>query len=145
LAIEIADALSLIESTPFELTLKGVGHAPPRGEPRVLWIGVEEQPILLQLQRKIEKTLVELGLPPEKRNFQPHVTVARLNNTPHEWVANFLAQNALLRTPTFTVEEYHLVSSQLSSKGAVHTKEYSYPLIDKSNLSFREKWQKGLI
>ena len=33
-ANEVADALSLVPGVPFELRLKGIGHFPPRGEPR---------------------------------------------------------------------------------------------------------------
>ena len=43
---EIAEALATVPARPFELTLKGLGHFPPRGEPRVLWVGVDKNPEL---------------------------------------------------------------------------------------------------
>ena len=40
---DVAEALALVHGWPFELRLKGLGHFPPRGEPRVLWVGVREE------------------------------------------------------------------------------------------------------
>ena len=41
---EVAEALAMVRARPFELLLEGLGHFPPRGEPRVLWVGVEKAP-----------------------------------------------------------------------------------------------------
>ncbi len=46
-------ALDEVEAAPFELLLAGVGHFPPRGQPRVLWVGVEPSPALLELHERI--------------------------------------------------------------------------------------------
>jgi 2'-5' RNA ligase len=40
---DAAEALALVPGVPFELRLKGIGHFPLRGEPRVLWVGVAGQ------------------------------------------------------------------------------------------------------
>src|SRR5918999_4019401 len=52
---DIAEALSLVAGVPFELRLKGLGHFPPRGEPRVLWVGVEKSAELAGLKRRIDR------------------------------------------------------------------------------------------
>ena len=75
---DIAEALATVPARPFELTLKGLGHFPPRGEPRVLWVGVDKNPELASLKRRIDRALKDAGLPPDARKFAPHVTIARM-------------------------------------------------------------------
>jgi 2'-5' RNA ligase len=55
--------------------------------------------------------------------------LARLKNCPIHQLQQFLAGNAFLQSSEFPVENFHLYSSQLTSKGALHTIESSYPLI----------------
>ena len=40
---DVVEALATVPARPFQLMLKGLGHFPPRGEPRVLWGGREER------------------------------------------------------------------------------------------------------
>ena len=39
---DVTEALATVPARPFQLMLKGLGHFPPRGEPRVLWVGVDK-------------------------------------------------------------------------------------------------------
>jgi len=125
---DIKDVLDQIHFTSFRLQLKGVGYFPPRRAPRVLWVGVEKSGELLQLKKKIDATLLRLKLEPEGRKFSPHITLARLKNSPVQKIANFLAGNGLFRQEPFQVEDFKLYSSILSTKGAYHKIERIYPL-----------------
>ena len=125
---EIREALTQITLPPFTIRLKGLGCFPPRKKPRVLWIGIEPSQPLIQLRNRIESTLVRTGLEPEHRKFAPHITIARLKETPGNRLANFLAGNGLFSTEPLPVETFQLYSSSLSSKGAIHSIEASYPL-----------------
>jgi RNA 2',3'-cyclic 3'-phosphodiesterase len=74
----IADALEL-ELRPFPrftINAKGLGVFPNIKRPRVLWIGLEGKE-LKDLASKVEKAVEPLGFMPEKRQFQPHLTVGR--------------------------------------------------------------------
>ncbi len=126
---DIRDNLDLVESKAFSLRLTGMGCFPPRKQPRVLWAGVESNDSLNQLYKRVETTLVRGGLDPEQRKFSPHITLARLRDTPLSRLTNFLAGNNLYTSPSFPVNEFHLYSSTLSQKGAIHTLEATYPLI----------------
>lgn len=123
---DIRESLAEIEVSSFSLTLKGVGFFPPRKTPRILWVGVAANDELLQLQKKIERRLVAVGISPEKRKFTPHITLARLKNTPEDRVGKFLMGNSLFQSDTFSINEFVLYSSVLSSKGATHHKEMIY-------------------
>ena len=128
--LDIKAALEQVKFSPFSLTLKGVGHFPPRGKPRVLWVGIEQSQALQSLKKKIDLTLARVGLEPEGRKFSPHITLARLKNSPIQKVANFLAGNGLFNQEPFEVMDFKLYSSTLTPKGAIHRVEKVYPLSD---------------
>lgn len=80
------------------------------------------------LHDRVESALVRAGVEAEHRKFSPHVTLARLRGTPPRAVGSFLAMNGLFRTDAFPVREFHLFSSSLGAKRAVHSCEASYAL-----------------
>lgn len=125
---DIRTALAGIESGPLKISIRGTGHFPPRGAPRVLWAGVEPRGDVLILRNKINHHLRLCGVEAERRKYHPHLTIARLKNSSARRVADFLAGNALLESPPFTINQVHLFSSLLTPNGAVHRIEASYPL-----------------
>jgi 2'-5' RNA ligase len=65
----------------FSLKFKGTGSFPPgMKNPRVLWIGIEEQEILTALQAQLEAELEKLGFPRERRKFHAHLTLGRVKS-----------------------------------------------------------------
>jgi RNA 2',3'-cyclic 3'-phosphodiesterase len=126
--LDIQGVLSEISRPQFTLCLHGVGTFPPRGTPRVLWAGVQPIENLLALRQVIEKKLTEIDIPREKQKYSPHLTLARLNNPPLHHLQQFLAGNAFLRTPEFTVASFDLYKSQLTRNGAIHTLLETYGL-----------------
>ena len=62
---------------PFETRVNGLGTFPERGAPRVLWLGVEVPPSVLELQRACELAAREAGFGAEERPFTPHLTLGR--------------------------------------------------------------------
>jgi 2'-5' RNA ligase len=125
---DIRDILNEISFACFSLQLKGVGYFPPRGAPRVLWVGLEKSEPLQLLRKKIDSALMRVRVEPEGRKFSPHITLARLKNSPVQKIANFLSGNGLFSQEPFQVEDFKLYSSVLSSKGAYHKVERIYSL-----------------
>jgi RNA 2',3'-cyclic 3'-phosphodiesterase len=127
------DIMSVLEDVEFEgfsLLVKGVGCFPPRRDPRVLWAGLEKSEEMSSLRKKIDSQLKRIGVEPEKRKFSPHITLARFRKKPSVYrVADFLAGNGLFSLPEFSVSEFHLYSSILTPKGAIHQIEASYSLL----------------
>lgn len=123
---EVREGLAGVRSSSFAMQVQGLGYFPPRQQPRVLWAGVAKSEALVLLRNRVEATLVRCGLEPEGRKFAPHITLARLRDTHLTRLTNFLAGNALFATEPFTVSEFHLYSSQLTAKGAIHQLEASY-------------------
>ncbi len=125
---EIRHGLGSVRVEPFAITLRGVGHFPPRGQPRVLWAGVERSEALHALHQRIDSALARSGLPSDRRKFAPHVTLARLKRTPPRAVGSFASLNGLFEEGPIEMDRFWLYSSQLSKKRAVHRREAEYPL-----------------
>jgi 2'-5' RNA ligase len=126
---QIVNALDRVRCEPFQLRLSGTGYFPPRGRPKVLWIGVEEQPLLMHLHGEIEAALASVGVERERRKFHPHVTVARLRERvrPAD-VTPFLSATGAFSAGPVTISAFHLYSSQLRREGAIHRIEAGYTL-----------------
>ncbi|HEX3020016.1 MAG TPA: RNA 2',3'-cyclic phosphodiesterase [Chitinispirillaceae bacterium] len=125
---KITHSLNATIIPPFNLILKGVGHFPPRKIPRILWVGISDNPELIRLQNKIENSIISTGIQPDTRKFHPHITIARLNAAPEEKIAMFLSANSLFKTEPFEVSQFHLYSSHLKKDGAYHEILQSYRL-----------------
>jgi RNA 2',3'-cyclic 3'-phosphodiesterase len=107
----------------FELSLRETGAFPPRGNPRVLWLGLHDDTgRLAQLQQHLEAECERENFPREARAFRPHVTIARIR------VANAAARRlAILHNETdfapatFNVGEFVVMRSQLGGSGSRYT------------------------
>ena len=124
----IGEALAEIQCEQFFMQLGEIGFFPPRGNPRVVWVGINKNEKLVQLRNRIESALVRKGLDPEGRKFSPHITLARLKDTPSSRIGAYLAHNSFFTTEKFLVNQFLLYSSVLNSKGAKHFIEEAYPL-----------------
>lgn len=127
-AQDVDDALLNIRARGFSLVLTGMGTFAKGGLTNALWAGVEKSPQLEHLRTKIDNALRRCGLEPERRRFQPHVTLARLDNTVEAKVAAFVQAHNLFRTNPLPVEHFTLFSSLLCKDHAVYTPEAEYEL-----------------
>jgi 2'-5' RNA ligase len=60
-----------------EVAVAGLGTFPPRGAPRVLWLGLSMPEPFLALQAACERAAVAVGFPREERPFRAHLTLGR--------------------------------------------------------------------
>jgi 2'-5' RNA ligase len=127
-AEEIDHALAALRVRGFTLALAGVGTFAKGGRSNTLWVGVERNPQLDHLQSKIETALQRCGLEPERRRFQPHLTLARLDNAPESKLASFVQAHNLFRARPVPVEHFTLFSSLLGKEQPVYTAEVEYAL-----------------
>jgi len=103
----------------FSLTFSGVGVFPHEANPRVLWVGIEDETGLLrQLRQTLEAELVQIGYLPDDRPFAPHLTFARLKRVSRR--GELLAALKTHRWDVLgklDVDHIELVESQLHPSG----------------------------
>jgi RNA 2',3'-cyclic 3'-phosphodiesterase len=128
LAEEIDHALAALKTRDFALTLAGVGTFDKGRRPTSLWVGAERNRSLDHLRGKIETALQRVGLEPERRRFNPHVTLARLDNAAEAKLAAFVQAHNLFRSDPVSVEHFTLFRSQLGKEQSVYTAEVEYAL-----------------
>lgn len=111
---------------PFPITIKGLGCFPNCSRPRVFWLGVhEESNSLLKMQDRIERGLVQLGFPGERRAFHPHLTLGRVRRGLPKSEIKHLGESWLSITqPNLgvqNIEGIELIKSDLLPAGAKYT------------------------
>jgi RNA 2',3'-cyclic 3'-phosphodiesterase len=83
---------------------------------------------LLELQGEIERLVRACGVEPERRKFQPHVTLARLRGASSLDVADYLSSRGWFPAQTFEADRFALFSSRASTGGGPYIVETTYPL-----------------
>lgn len=84
-ALSGAAARAARSLSPFNILIEGAGVFPPRGLPRVLWLGVTDASAsLMRLQLNLENECEGIGFAREARPFRPHLTIARLRCKPED-------------------------------------------------------------
>ncbi len=98
---------------------------PTRVRPRVLAIGFAPSPSLeslTALARAAEQAGRRIGIPPEDREFRPHLTLARLREPwPSHAVEAFRREADAWPFPPWSLRSCVLFESRLAPAGAVHT------------------------
>jgi 2'-5' RNA ligase len=108
---------------PFEVSLEGMGAFPSLKYIRVIWIGFgENRERLIEMQEALEGNLKGLGFRPEKRGFDPHLTLGRVKSPRgKEELRDFLTNNRGRRFGPFLVDRVKLKKSVLTPKGPVYS------------------------
>jgi 2'-5' RNA ligase len=112
----------------FDVRWEGLGSFPPRGAPRVLWVGVAAgADSLRQVEEAVSARLEVLGIPREDRPYSPHLTLARVKEPAGLKAAALFEglDGALGKT---RVEAITLFRSHLSPKGPTYVALERTPL-----------------
>jgi 2'-5' RNA ligase len=125
----VAAAVASVASShePATITLAGLGAFPSERRARVLWAGLEDPArLLMSLASGLEAALVPLGFGTEKRDFRPHLTLARLK--PPASLAGVLSEVREVAPARFDVDHLVLYRSHLHPKGASYEVLGTIPL-----------------
>jgi 2'-5' RNA ligase len=101
----------------FDVDVCGGGTFGPPHTPRVAWVGLTDEPRLLELSRCVDAHLADVGIPPDERRFHPHITLGRGKHRPK------LEREKLRALPScgrLRIDELVLFRSTTSDQGAVH-------------------------
>ncbi len=127
-----AAAEALKPESAFPARLTHTGTFPPRGIPRVYWVGVRAEP-LIRLRRRLDAAIAGAGVPKDDGRFAPHLTIGRVRRGRRTGPAERLAGRAPRRSRwfhhgppngvpgEFIVRAVHLVRSELFPTGPRYT------------------------
>ncbi|MFQ5846386.1 MAG: RNA 2',3'-cyclic phosphodiesterase [Candidatus Methylomirabilales bacterium] len=121
---------SLAGIGPFTLSLAGLGTFPPKGRPRVVWVGIAQGAAEMEkLRGRIDETLLPLGFPREPRPFQPHLTLGRVKGGGRlDPLLEGLRRVEVGQVGRMQVRCVELMQSQLHPRGAIYTSLEAVPL-----------------
>jgi 2'-5' RNA ligase len=107
----------------FSLRVTGTGAFPHWKNLRVIWMGlIDEKGILIPFQKQLETELEKIGFEPEKRAFQPHLTLGRVNSSRgKEELSRRMERYREENFGEISVERVILFKSDLKPTGAIYT------------------------
>ena len=116
----------------FDITIQGMGMYPNEKNPRVIWLGISHDETLLKIHKQVDNTLQKVGVKPDRRDFDAHLTIARARRRTGkaivQEVGNILSTNKLDTLGQVTVDEILLIKSELTPQGPIYTQLHRVPL-----------------
>ena len=126
---DVTFLLNEIKFENFTYSIRGLGVFPPRGRPRVVWLGVGEgYQEIIDLAKQIHHAMKQLGFPKEKR-FHPHLTIARvkyLKDFPR--FEAFMEKHKSIDIGVYQATHVSLIQSTLTPQGAKYDVLKDFPL-----------------
>lgn len=102
----------------FVLRIKGLGAFPSMSNVRVVWAGIEDASPLIDISRRLDDLLAELGFERDRKGFSAHVTLARARSgRGAAAVQEMLRRNAATEYGQYPVNRILLKKSVLSPQG----------------------------
>jgi len=113
-AEQVRKRISELKFDPIKCTLTKLGRFPDTGKPKVIWVGLDPQEELQQLQQQVQVALK--GLFQIDLRFHPHITLARVRpNAATRDVQAFLAQK--IKPLDWTLNKLILCESISTNEG----------------------------
>jgi 2'-5' RNA ligase len=113
----------------FNATLAGSGFFPNSRHARVAWVGVTPEDKLRAIAAAVRAAVTTAGLAATAGEFKPHLTICRIRDPwPPACVETFNGALRGYESQPFAVDGVTLFSSELHSKGAIHTPLHTFAL-----------------
>ena len=120
--LSAAASIAASKVEPFEIFVEDCGAFPLKGQPRVLWIGIDDPAgKLSELNRALEDECAIAGFAREPRAFHPHLTIARIRQPRGSRQLAQLHKEVEFNRAAISVSELVVIRSELRSEGSEHT------------------------
>ncbi|ATP11708.1 RNA 2',3'-cyclic phosphodiesterase [Bartonella henselae] len=128
LADELIRAFDTIKLPPFVLHIKSFEIFSSENTPHSLVVRIEPCETLNLLHKKMQCIRNHLRLPPDERQFTPHITLARLLDIQPEDLSYYLSSRSNFSFPPFEVNNFVLLLSPSPSSNAPYIVKGSWRL-----------------
>lgn len=120
---ETYEEMKKIQFTPFDFTIKGIGVFPNFQYLRVIWAGIADGAKKMQdIFDQLEPRLRKLGFPPDRKGFNPHLTIARVRSgRKKDELAKYIKEKANREFGTVTAKCLRLKRSDLTPEGPTYS------------------------
>jgi len=110
------------QGSPFSLVFRGLGAFPSPGSARIVWVGIEDCPLLVQLESRLSQQLRQAGFPPPDKPFKAHLTLGRVKSPQgREDLRHELERHRDLLLGRQEVPGFSLIKSDLRPSGPVYS------------------------
>jgi 2'-5' RNA ligase len=117
-----AAARSVRDLAPFTIVVEQAGAFPKHGQPRVLWIGINDfSGKLGELHARLEDEAAKAGFAKDDRPFHPHLSIARLRQPQHARTLAAPHQQLEFEPAEIAVSELLVIRSELRREGPTYT------------------------
>jgi RNA 2',3'-cyclic 3'-phosphodiesterase len=118
IAEEVKNILKTVKFKPFSVYLDKIGFFPSESYISVVWVGLEPENPVLDLQKDIDEKLKNLF--DKEKDFKAHITLARIKytNNKEEFIKKL--KNIKVEKKKIEVRSFKLVKSNLTPLGPVY-------------------------
>lgn len=119
---EIIEKLGKIRFKAFKLNATKIGVFPSEEFIQVVWVGLDDNIALFELQKEVEEALKDFGFKKDY-DFVPHITLARIKYIKSDQKKEFVKKikEIKIENKSFEVNEFKLIKSELTPDGPVYT------------------------
>ncbi len=122
---EIKEKLSKIEVEPIKVKLSKLGWFPGGSQVRVIWVGVEPEDKINELQQKVDTELLDLY--PSDQKFVSHLTLGRVKFVKKKKEFLDMLKEVKIEPLKFEINGFTLYKSTLMSDGPRYEVLESFP------------------
>jgi len=130
-AVKESLAEACAATAPFHLRAEGIGFFPNERQPRVVWVGFEDDKNeLTVLQMRVERRLAPFAEKPGAEKYLAHATLGRFQKYRRHKTEQLMPRALTHQHRVFggwQVQEVILFRSELSPDGARHTRVAVFP------------------
>ncbi len=109
------------DTTKFKISCNRLSAFPSTASARVVWVNViEGADIITEIYKTLENNLEKIGFEKEKRQYIPHITIARIKNSVN--IADYLKKFEI----NSVADEIVLYKSDLKPEGPFYTNIFEF-------------------
>ncbi len=120
---QIKDEMALVKFGNFQVTLLGIGAFPNSHRPNVVWVGISQGAEQLKdIHAQLEPRLRAIGIAPDNKGFNPHITIARVKSPKNrDELARTVTEMENTEVGTVNVHKIDLKRSVLTPRGPIYS------------------------